>query len=454
MTERLSVDDLIDGIWDEEDAVSREPVRTPPREPQEVTANGDAPTASSAEPPAPIRTEPESPTEPESAEDPPTVDLKPSTRRRVKKRLRVSRQREASSPPEPEPAARRRRGIRRRVRRQVRMLALIVMVVGVVGAAAVASLRSGGPRSSDAKQPLTVGDPAQEAIVWTIWREDPPGPAYVAVVGIGGREGPVVVGVPEYTVASIPGHGVGTVGDVARIGDRSLMETTVANIFGIGIDGSVATTFDDLRDLVDRLGEIVVGERSMTGQEVVTFLGEGRHEEVGEIEFLRGQDVFLALMQAGGTSAVAAHVPEGLVRILAAAEEGEVTLLELPVEGIGAGLARPDEEAVAKLTGEWFLPTATSAHGVRLVILNGKGTPGIGEEVTRILVPSGFRLVSSQNAMSFNVKVTQIVASTEEFLDEARLAQQLLGVGRVYLGDQPTGVADVSIIVGRDFPPE
>jgi hypothetical protein len=49
------------------------------------------------------------------------------------------------------------------------------------------------------------------------------------------------------------------------------------------------------------------------------------------------------------------------------------------------------------------------------------------------------------------VKTTTIIASTEEFLDEARLARELLGVGDVYLGEQPTGVADVSVVIGRDF---
>lgn len=429
MSERLSVDDLIDGIWEDK--------------PKEPKATGVPP----ARAPQPKATVPP----PRAPQPKVTV---PPPREEVLDRVRVPEPEPLAPTPEEPKSRTDRRRLRRKIRQQVRLLALIAIVVGVVAAAAVASLRTLAPGSLDGEEQITLGAPAQETFVWTIWRDDPPGPAYVAVVGTGGEDGAVLVGVPDYTVASIPGQGVGTVGDAARLGDPKLVATTVANILGIGIDGSVGTTLEELGELVDGLGGITVGKRIMTGQDVVTYLGEGRHEDVGELEFLRGQEVFLGLLQTDGGAEAFSGLAEDLARIFAGAGESEITLLELPVDGIGAGLARPDEEAVSKLSGTWFLPTATSGRGVRLVILNGKGTPGIGEDVANILVPSGFRLVSSQNAMSFNVRNTQIVASTEEFLDEARLARELLGVGRVYLGDQPTGVADVSIIVGRDFPPE
>lgn len=71
--------------------------------------------------------------------------------------------------------------------------------------------------------------------------------------------------------------------------------------------------------------------------------------------------------------------------------------------------------------------------------------------MARLLVPSGFRLVSSLNAPKFNVERTRIVAASEEFVDEAELAQRLLGVGDVYVVDQASLVADMSIVVGKDF---
>jgi hypothetical protein len=134
-----------------------------------------------------------------------------------------------------------------------------------------------------------------------------------------------------------------------------------------------------------------------------------------------------------------------------AAGSGRTEVLDLPVQAIGAGLARPDGEYVADIVREFFLTTSKTEHMVRIVVMNGNGRPGTGQTVARILVPSGFRLVSSLNAPKFNVGTTRIVAGSEDLLDEAYLAQRLLGVGEVFVVDQESHVADLSIVVGKDF---
>ena len=45
----------------------------------------------------------------------------------------------------------------------------------------------------------------------------------------------------------------------------------------------------------------------------------------------------------------------------------------------------------------------------------------------------------------------QVVAGDESFIPEADQVVATLGVGKVYVGVQPTGIADVTIIVGKDF---
>jgi hypothetical protein len=74
---------------------------------------------------------------------------------------------------------------------------------------------------------------------------------------------------------------------------------------------------------------------------------------------------------------------------------------------------------------------------IRQVVLNRVGEPGIGEEVARILIPIGFRLVSSENANRFHYEVTKIVAATDEDIPSTQEAQELLGAGQVLLGAQP-----------------
>jgi hypothetical protein len=62
--------------------------------------------------------------------------------------------------------------------------------------------------------------------------------------------------------------------------------------------------------------------------------------------------------------------------------------------------------------------------------------------------------VAFQNLSTFDQEETQVVASSSEFLAAAHRAQRLLGVGSVYRTDQPTFLADVTVIVGKDFVPD
>ena len=134
------------------------------------------------------------------------------------------------------------------------------------------------------------------------------------------------------------------------------------------------------------------------------------------------------------------------------ASAGEpVEVIGFPVSDAGSGVVVPDQEAVAELVGERFGGEADPGGRVRLVLLNGNGTPGIGAEVAGILVPEGFRVVESGNARTFDMPETLIIASSEEDLPYARKAHLLLGTGRLLLGEHPTGLADVTVVIGEDF---
>jgi LytR cell envelope-related transcriptional attenuator len=126
-------------------------------------------------------------------------------------------------------------------------------------------------------------------------------------------------------------------------------------------------------------------------------------------------------------------------------------VIGLPVTDRGSGIVVPDQEAVEALVAERFGGEASPAGKVRLVLLNGNGIPGIRAEVARVLVPEGFRVVESGNARSFDMPHTLIIASSDEVLPQARKARLLMGVGRLLMGEQPTGLADVTIVIGEDF---
>jgi hypothetical protein len=357
--------------------------------------------------------------------------------------------------PVPTPPTKRRRVLRRkRWGRRLRFLG-IVAAAFVVGAVAAAGVLFFGRESRDGERRSPSGGPPaeQDVVAWTVWRKTPPGAAFVTVLASGGGIEPVALGVPTHMVVSIPGHGLGTVADAARTGDAELVSTTVQNVLQVGFDAEVATTAADLRRLVDRVGGIDIGTEHFAGRQALEYLLGGGEEDLEELEFLRWQEIVGGLLAAleDRPDALPGIIPDEALPMFVAAATSETDVVALPVQDVGAGLARPVPESVSALVAERFIVAGEAGDEVRLVVLNGNGTPGIGEAVTRALVPAGFRLVSSQNAPAFDVKTTTIVASTEEFLDEARLARELLGVGDVYLGDQPTGVADVSVVIGRDF---
>jgi hypothetical protein len=270
----------------------------------------------------------------------------------------------------------------------------------------------------------------------------------VAILGAGVRD-PVVVAVPSDMTISLPGQGLGTIREAAVESDRGLMRFALENVLGVPVDSAVVMTVAELGAALDTAGPIEVADQAMNGPAVVGYLMAPEAAELPDERFLRWQDVLDALLHTVAARPEAAGAfPEPLGAVLAASSREPADLLALPVVDLGAGIIRPDEKEIRRLVAERFLPLG--ADEIRLVVLNGVGEPGIGEEVARTLIPHGFRLVSSMNANRFDYKVTRIIAATEEDVPSAEMARDLLGGGQVLLGAQPQ-LADVIVVVGRDL---
>jgi hypothetical protein len=336
-----------------------------------------------------------------------------------------------------------------------------VLAVAAASLWTITALRSGpAPRPAPpAANPLE-----QQVVVWSVWDESPGGPAFISVLASGGRRDPVLLAIPPKTVVSVPGRGYESIGDTAAVGRPEAVAAAVENILGVRVDASTGMPLASLAPLVDRIGGIEVEDPEdfgvldprLNGQQTVEYL-RGRDAGTGEpgddTRFIRWLEVTTAIVtKAHEKPAVLQEIPPAHRPVFVAAGSGRSEVFDLPVEAIGAGLARPDAEEVAVVVRDYFVRTAKTDRLVRIVVTNGNGRPGTGQTVARILVPSGFRLLSSGNAPKFNVDTTRIVAGSEEFLDEAYLAQRLLGMGEVFVVErQASNVADISIVVGKDF---
>jgi hypothetical protein len=304
---------------------------------------------------------------------------------------------------------------------------------------------------------------------------------YMMVLAVSPTRAPFAVVFPPNTTVDLPGGGPGTVGEASA--PPGLVVAAAQATLERRIDHYLLSTDTDVLALVDRLGGITVqvqegfrsggqtlgpGATRLYGADVLAYLeqpaleqallqasgGEAEGVEVDETTS-RWQDVLWGLFSASGETdrweGPVGESDEAEPALLLARGMGAL-VTELPTApGQDERLAL-DIPAVAQMVQNSF--PESGAELVRVVVLNGNGRPGQGLDVGVALAPHGFQVVAAQNAASFRVKVTAIIASSDALLTEAEEVRALLGVGRVYVGPQPTGIADITIVAGRDFTSE
>jgi LytR cell envelope-related transcriptional attenuator len=266
---------------------------------------------------------------------------------------------------------------------------------------------------------------------------------FAAVIGsTGGRAGALVV--PTEITLSVPGQGDARLDDALEL-PVTTATTTVANLLGLWIDHYAILGRARLAALVDRMGGLEVAGQTMTGDEVVASL-EGP--------------------EAGRTLAFELAL-KGLLASEAPWEEGDLAETDdagraLEILGDAEGSRVADVEVKEPADGVWeATPDAVrdglvSAFGgpnreaVKVIVLNGSGTPGIGEAVARRIVPDGFSVVVSENASTFDHRRTLVVVGSSADVGLAERVRDLLGTGTVNVS-VPSGLAPVTIVVGKDF---
>jgi hypothetical protein len=122
-------------------------------------------------------------------------------------------------------------------------------------------------------------------------------------------------------------------------------------------------------------------------------------------------------------------------------------ILDVPTKTVAGTASVVDQPAFDDLIAKTFRTT----EPVPVIVQNGSGRPGIGEAVARLIIPVGFRVVISENAPTFGVAVTTITANGRNHVAQARGLRHDLGVGRVRLSRVPSGIGDITVVVGEDF---
>jgi len=304
-----------------------------------------------------------------------------------------------------------------------------------------------------------VGSPAPGTMVWSVRMGS--GSLVVLISEPPARE-PVVMAVPAQMTVDLPGGGPGTIGAAATT--PGLAVAAAQATINIRVPHYMVIDETELQALVDRLGGIQVdveaayasgsqvlgpGLIKLLGTDVAAYLSTATDPDDLTA---RWEDVLTGLI-AGPSDPGLWTFPLGqsddisrAAKMLAAAHGSPVT--ELPTAPSDGGLV-PDAKAIAALVQKYFAPPGPSL--VRVIVLNGNGRAGMGALIEARLSPLGFRVVAAQNAPGYRTHDTEVVAGDDGFVAQAEQVVAALGVGRVYVGVQPTGIADVTIIVGKDF---
>jgi LytR cell envelope-related transcriptional attenuator len=271
----------------------------------------------------------------------------------------------------------------------------------------------------------------------------PTGPL-VAVIAAGGDAPGAVVTIPPSTPVTIPGQGQATVADAVALPGPPAA-AAISNLLGVWIPHYAITDGTRLAARIDREGGLMVFDERLSGRGVLSALA-------GTARLTTWREVLRALLwdadpwRAGDFTD--ADDPALAARLVTAVGRVEVT--PLPTSRVPGGALQIDDARAAPMLRPFGRRAATP---VPVVVLNGSGVPGVGQDAAVRLIPAGFRIVESDNASSFGHPTTLVVANTADDQQLAERAQAALGVGRVSVAGVPSGLSSVTIVLGKDFRP-
>lgn len=144
-------------------------------------------------------------------------------------------------------------------------------------------------------------------------------------------------------------------------------------------------------------------------------------------------------------------------RELSGVKQQNVALVPLPTKPIKVGdqtYFEPQKDEVADLLKSWWGVDAAQRSTVpRVIVYNGAGVPGIAGKAAQQLIRAGVRVVDTKNADRFDYRKTRIVVQR----GDAKVGEEVrkvLGVGEVVVQPSDQDVADVIVVIGKDYRPK
>lgn len=279
---------------------------------------------------------------------------------------------------------------------------------------------------------------------------------YLAVIGSGPAAGAIPI--PEDLTIVVPGQGETPVTEIAALPGPSV-QVAMSNAVGVWNASWMVMNLDGFARMVDRSGGLAMdlpepvvttagvlgpGEINLTGVQASALLRAKGADPAARWDLMLS--ALLAdpptLQRSDVVGASALPAAQATLDAAAGAE-----IVPMPVQDLGGAVLIPEQPALDELmTATWGTTAPTPA-----IVQNGNGAPGVGEAVARAIIPAGFRVTLSQNAQAFDQVTTEVISNGNQYLEAARRARKALGVGQVQASQVPSGIGDITIVVGKDF---
>lgn len=382
-------------------------------------------------------------------------------------------------------------------RRGLKVAAIAAAVVLLVGAVFFLLVRNGGSKSPGGSAgrtqqtlALTVGPLHAVSVASALLGTDP-----------SDNTGAIVL-LPSRWLLDAAGAGTVFFGQTPTLG-KNVPAESLTNSLGITVDGSWSLTPAGLAALVDDVGGVDVtvdthvivrkpngtrdvllspGQQHLSGAEAAVYALYLGPREPEARRLARFDQVFVAVLSGlpTSTSEVAplvehlgatslATVPDaslsGFLASLAKATQAQNTLSQtLPTHAVDTGGGTPsyllDQTGAAEMIDGSFAgskPSDTAAKQVRVLVQNGVGTPGLGESAYQKLHRAGFAFLPGGNANHFGYPKTIVLIpdGSSQWITQGQQVAKALGVPNtsVKINDQGLTVADIVVILGKDYHP-
>jgi len=224
----------------------------------------------------------------------------------------------------------------------------------------------------------------------------------------------------------------------------NIPDKTYLNIAGLGLDQISASYNNGLDSTKKAIHELLQVEPD---NHIVVNIEDFQY-------MINGNKIQVAFDKASESSLDVEQRVE-YVKELSSLDASKTSVVSLPVKLVTIGgepYYQPNNEEISRLVESmWGIKIETRAEITRVMVINGSGQPGAGRSVIEKLKPGGFMVVDVKNASTPNYRNTTIVAYKEEYMDTARRAQGILGVGEVVYHPVAQDVAEIAVIIGRDY---